>query len=156
MKDHAYNVVVVFCYLIKDDKVLLIKRGLPPFKGEYTVVGGKKKPGEDLIAACKREVFEETNIEIEKPALRGIINIFTEGRDYETAAVYFQAYVSSEEFSSSNEGELHWCSIEESFTKEGISEYYLIISPYIFYKNEIFMGSITVDEKGRIKNQNLY
>ena len=45
MKDHAYNAAVVFCYLIRDDQILLIRRANPPAKLDYTVVGGKKEPG---------------------------------------------------------------------------------------------------------------
>ena len=50
------------CYVIKDDKVLLIyhkkfKKWMPP--------GGHIDPNETPPEACRREVFEETGLEIE-------------------------------------------------------------------------------------------
>jgi len=155
MGKYAYNVAVVFCYLIKDNKVLLIRRGKPPFSNEYTVVGGKKEFGEDLITACKREVYEETNLEVQKVNFRGVITNIAEGRDYETMAFYFTAHQFSGELKSSHEGEVAWCDINDSFHKEGISEYYLHISPFVFNQGGNFTGSTLIDKNGKIKSLNI-
>lgn len=48
-----------------DDRVLLIKRGKPPRAGQWSLPGGAQKLGETLKEAARREVFEETGIEIE-------------------------------------------------------------------------------------------
>lgn len=152
MKRYAYNVAVVFCYIVKDGKVLLITRGKPPSYKEVTVVGGKKEPGEDLLAACRREVLEETNLELEEAAFRGVVNIQMEGHDFETMAFYFEGDRFSGDLRSCDEGELEWCAIEESFQKAGISEFYQKISPYVFRKGESFSGSILVDRQGKIRN----
>jgi 8-oxo-dGTP diphosphatase len=50
--------------LVKDDKVLLAKRGIEPFKGMYDIVGGFLKDGEDPIEGVKREAKEETGLKI--------------------------------------------------------------------------------------------
>ena len=55
-----YCVPIVFCFLIRDDKILLIRRAREPYKGEATVPGGRKRRGESLRAACAREMLEET------------------------------------------------------------------------------------------------
>lgn len=47
------------------DRVLLIKRGKPPRLGQWSLPGGAQKLGETLADAAKREVREETGIEIE-------------------------------------------------------------------------------------------
>lgn len=44
------------------DRVLLIQRGAPPAKGKWSVPGGLVERGERLIAACEREVLEETGL----------------------------------------------------------------------------------------------
>lgn len=152
MKRYAYNVAVVFCYIVKDGKVLLITRGKPPSYKEVTVVGGKKEPGEDLLEACRREVLEETNLELEEARFRGVVNIQMEGHDFETMAFYFEGDRFTGDLKSCDEGELEWCKIEESFQKEGVSEFYLRISPFVFRKGETFSGSILVDEYGKIRN----
>lgn len=46
-------------------RVLLVKRGRPPAQGQWSVPGGKVEWGESVAAACRREVREETGIEIE-------------------------------------------------------------------------------------------
>lgn len=44
-RDDIYSSVVVFCYIIKNNDVLLIKRNMPPEADQFTVVGGKKERG---------------------------------------------------------------------------------------------------------------
>ncbi len=44
-------------------KVMLIKRKLPPFEGEWALPGGFVRVNESLDAAAKRELKEETGIE---------------------------------------------------------------------------------------------
>lgn len=56
--------VGVGAVVFRDDDVLVIKRGKPPFKGQWSIPGGGVERGEPLIAAVHREVREETSLEI--------------------------------------------------------------------------------------------
>ena len=62
--------VGVGAIVIKDDKVLLVKRGIPPSKGLWAIPGGHVELGETLQETAEREILEETGIVIEaqKPA----------------------------------------------------------------------------------------
>jgi len=151
MKRYAYVVAVVFCYILKDGKVLLIRRGNPPSYNEYTVVGGKKEAGEDLIDACRREVAEETNLNVGHLEFRGVVHNHMAGRDFEVITFYFKTEDFSGEIKSGSEGELEWCDIDESFRKEGISEYYLKITPLVLGDGSSFAGSISIDSEGKIE-----
>lgn len=50
--------------VFKDDKVLLVRRGRPPARGQWAIPGGNVKLGETLQEAAEREIMEETGIVI--------------------------------------------------------------------------------------------
>ena len=54
--------IVVFTIINDDLKVLLIKRAVEPFKGEWAIPGGFVRMDESLEEAAKRELQEETNV----------------------------------------------------------------------------------------------
>jgi 8-oxo-dGTP diphosphatase len=56
----------------RQGRVLLIRRGHPPFKGRYALPGGFIEIGESAEAACRRELEEETGIKVRKLMLVGI------------------------------------------------------------------------------------
>ncbi len=49
---------------VKDEKILLLKRNVEPFKGYWHVVGGHVEENETLKEALKREFKEETNLDV--------------------------------------------------------------------------------------------
>jgi 8-oxo-dGTP diphosphatase len=57
-------------------RVLLVQRGRPPAAGLWTVPGGRVEPGETLAAACRREVHEETGLEVTVGALVEVVERF--------------------------------------------------------------------------------
>jgi len=57
-------VVGVGGVLIRDGKVLLIRRGKPPLYGRWVVPGGTVELGESLEQALVREMREETGIDV--------------------------------------------------------------------------------------------
>lgn len=57
--------LAVGAIVFKNDKILLVKRGRPPAKGQWAIPGGNVKLGESLQKAAQREIFEETGITIQ-------------------------------------------------------------------------------------------
>ena len=60
--------------VLKDDSVLLIRRGKPPRQGEWSLPGGSQHLGEKVEETAAREVREETGIEIEEPRFLEVID----------------------------------------------------------------------------------
>ena len=55
--------------LVKNGKMLLLKRAREPFKGCWGLVGGSVESGETLMQALKREFKEETGLDVEVGSL---------------------------------------------------------------------------------------
>jgi ADP-ribose pyrophosphatase len=56
--------VAVGAVVLRDDHVLLVRRGQWPAKGVWAVPGGSVKLGETLQEAAEREILEETGLHI--------------------------------------------------------------------------------------------
>ena len=57
--------IVIFTVAAEKLQVLLVKRGIPPFEGEWALPGGAVRIGTDagLEGAARRELIEETGVE---------------------------------------------------------------------------------------------
>jgi len=67
--------------VIKGDRVLLVRRGSEPLKGEWSIPGGTLELGEELAAAARRELKEETGLEVEPLEVLGVFDrIIRDGR----------------------------------------------------------------------------
>ena len=64
-------ILAVSAAIIRDGKVLIVRRARPPAGGVYTLQGGGVEVGETLVEAVAREVLEETALVIEPVALAG-------------------------------------------------------------------------------------
>ena len=63
--------LAVSAAIIRDGKVLIVRRARPPAYGVFTLPGGGVEAGETLREAVIREVMEETALTIEPLALAG-------------------------------------------------------------------------------------
>jgi 8-oxo-dGTP diphosphatase len=63
--------LAVSAAIVRDGRVLIVRRATPPARGVYTLPGGIVEVGETLEQAVIREVREETALEIEPLKLAG-------------------------------------------------------------------------------------
>jgi 8-oxo-dGTP diphosphatase len=57
--------VGVGAVVVDEGRVLLVRRGREPLKGQWSLPGGLLELGESLTAGVAREVFEETGLTVE-------------------------------------------------------------------------------------------
>ena len=63
--------LAVSAVIVRDGRVLIVRRARAPAKQIYTLPGGVVEAGETLPEAVRREIREETGLEIEPVALAG-------------------------------------------------------------------------------------
>lgn len=64
---------VVACIIDAGDRVLLTRRCVEPFCGQWVMPGGKIDHGEPLLAALHREVREEVGLEVQ---VEGLVDVY--------------------------------------------------------------------------------
>lgn len=91
--------LVIFTIIDAELRMLLVKRGEAPFKGEWALPGGfvrvlegAKDQGEDLDVAARRELHEETGLDPARVHIEQLYTFGKAGRDPRTrviAVAYF-------------------------------------------------------------------
>lgn len=67
--------VAVDCVIVKDGKVLLLKRAHEPFEGYWVLPGGHVERNETVEEAAVREMKEELGIDVE---LKKFVGVFSD------------------------------------------------------------------------------
>lgn len=70
-------IVGIGAVVIKNDQVLLIRRGKPPRPGSLSLPGGAQRIGETVFEGALREVMEETGVEAEVLGLIDVVDSMT-------------------------------------------------------------------------------
>lgn len=107
--------LTTLCYIKKDDKTLMlhrVKKQNDIHEGKWNGLGGHIEKGETPEECIIREVYEESNLTIKNPLLRGILT-FPLFDDFEDEYTFlFTATDFKGEIIDSPEGNLEW--IEDS------------------------------------------
>lgn len=74
-------IVAVGAVILDSDRVLLVKRGHEPLKGQWSLPGGAVDLGETLEAAVAREVREEACLEVEVGPIVEVLDRIRRGAD---------------------------------------------------------------------------
>ncbi|MHB1458676.1 MAG: NUDIX hydrolase [Armatimonadota bacterium] len=107
----------VAAIIIENDCILLIRRGREPSKGKWSIPGGRVEWGEPLIDAVKREVLEETGLQIEVENVAGVYDLIIPAGDeieYHYVIIdYYATNVGGELAADDDASEARWVPITE-------------------------------------------
>lgn len=107
---------VVVAGIIERDHILLLKRNRNPFKGMWSLPGGKVAFDEFVTHAMEREVLEETGLRVTYMEFLGIVSeLLKENREIRKGHLIsvFRVGVSQSELRNSIEGDLRWFDSDE-------------------------------------------
>ena len=90
--------IIASALIEKDDKFLLVKEILEDGKEYWIVPGGKVEFGETLADAVKREIKEETNLDIEVLKFLDFEESIHVNHNYHTIIFFFLAKPLNKEF----------------------------------------------------------
>jgi len=76
-----HPLVGVGAVITQDDRVLMIRRGQPPLRGEWSLPGGLLECGETLSEAASREAREETGMVVDVMEMLGVYERVTHSDD---------------------------------------------------------------------------
>jgi len=144
----------VIAILKYQDQVLLIQRVKEPYKGKYSLVGGKIEFGEHLHESVKREVKEETGLEPVSCDYIGFIHELIKG-DGENICHFnmhlFQMELEHLNFVESDEGKLKAFNIDEieKHKDDFLPSDYLMLKEIFVNKNKVNHFSL-VEQKGNV------
>lgn len=113
--------------VLQDDRgrLLVVRRGNPPARGRWTLPGGKVERGERLAEAVRRELSEETGLDVDVGDLVGVTEVVAEDRHYVIVDLW-ATVVGGELRAGDDAAEVRWMGrgdLEEVGTTPGLLDF---------------------------------
>lgn len=104
--------VAVGAIVVKDGRLLMVRRAHDPGAGLWSLPGGRVEHGEYLGDALRREVAEETGLTVEVRDLVGILEV-TGDPHYVILDYFAEAASDDEPVASDDVSEARWVPLDE-------------------------------------------
>lgn len=137
MNEYQYRnpIPTVDTIIQKDSHILMIKRKNDPFKGYFALPGGFVNEGEKVEEAAKREVMEETALDVE---LVDILGVYSDPnrdpRGHIMSTVFVGRILNNKEkvelWAQDDAAEVVWMSLEEIDNTSLAFDHHKIILDY--------------------------
>ncbi|MFB6088238.1 MAG: NUDIX domain-containing protein [Candidatus Aenigmatarchaeota archaeon] len=113
-------------------KIILVKRGNGPFKGKLALPGGFVEFGETVENAAKREMKEETNLQVRLKDLLGVYSDPDRDPRGHTISTVFVAEIESGEIKGGSDAEeAMWLDLDVIEEEDMAFDHFKIIQEYI-------------------------
>ncbi|NOT11373.1 MAG: NUDIX hydrolase [Methylococcaceae bacterium] len=124
-------------------QVLLIQRNKAPASGYWSVPGGRLEPGESLAEACRREVKEETGLDVAPTTIVAVVDRRLEGFHY--VIIDYLALLSDEKsqppIAHSDVSDARWVNVDQISAYdlvEGLEE--IILRTFALFSKSVHGG----------------
>ena len=153
-----YQVVPrTLCFITHGEDVLLL-RGAPDkriWPNQYNGIGGHVEADEDIYTAARREISEETGLQVSQLILRGTINIPVKQSEQENTGIMvfvFSAQANSREAKPSEEGTLVWVGRDEIATLDLVEDLPVLIPLVLDHPPNapLFHARYTYNDQGQL------
>lgn len=98
--------------VVREERVLLIRRAKPPRQGEWSLPGGLQKLGETVFEAASREVREEAGITVQPLAVIDVVDLIEwdeqRVRYHYTLIDLLAAFIDGEAVAGADAAEVLW------------------------------------------------
>ena len=95
--------LAVDALILINGEIVVVRRGRQPYKGRYALPGGFVEFGETTDQAVRREVMEETNLEIKTASLFGVYSAPDRDPRGHTVSVVYEVRRSSGKMKSGSD-----------------------------------------------------
>jgi 8-oxo-dGTP diphosphatase len=110
--------LATLCYVRRGEQTLMVhrvKKAHDMHKGKWNGLGGKFEPGESPEECARREILEESGLEVRELTWKGVLTFPGFSNDEDWYAFVFVADVKNGELIESPEGDLKWVDNRELF-----------------------------------------
>ena len=140
MAVHRNPVPTVDGILQRGSKILMVRRKNEPYKGRLALPGGFVDESETVEDAFRREVFEETTLEVEPIDILGVYSDpRRDPRKYTLSVVFVGLILAGDEEAGDDAGGLEWIELAdiEKIKDQIAFDHAQILSDYVRWKGSM-------------------
>ena len=137
MKQYKNPIPTVDAIIQNSSSILFVKRKKDPFKNQYALPGGFVNEGETIEEAIKREVYEETSLEVHPIDILGVYSDpKRDPRGHMMTVVFIVLVIKGNPIAGDDADKTEWIPLEKLNDINIAFDHKLIINDYLRWKSE--------------------